>query len=742
MKRVLSAIYLSFPFQLLLLHFRKFQALLVFWLVLFATVNGQFMKIFGADVLFLAPEYLGNVNVISAAFLGSAVAVFIMSWNISTFILFCRHFRFLATTANPFLKYCINNALLPLAFVVFYTVAAAKYLSFKELLPPIEVIFILSGFFAGLILMLSLIFYYFFRADKSILRKMIPVYQNPGQYITHLMPEKTRYNDFSLLKVKWYMDTLVTVRPVRDVSHYTPDFIENVFKRHHFSAITGILAAFLLLVIAGFFLDSIYFQVPAAASITLAFSILIAVAGAIAYFLQSWSIPFVIVCFVLLSTAYSFSWIDNTNKAYGLNYTNKKERPVYAAAYLDSICNPAAVAADKANMLTILNKWKKNTGEEQPTMIIINTSGGGHRSATFTLKVLQQLDSITHGKIMKHVFLINGASGGMIGAAYFRELYLQKIKGRNINLKNEKYIDDISTDLLNPIFSSMVVRDIFSPVQKFRYQGFNYAKDRGYAFEHKLNANTRNLMDKPMKDYRNDEKNANIPLMFFGSVITRDSRKLLISTQPIRFMMRPVYDSLQLGAIAPDVVDFNAFFSRQSPQNLRVLTALRMNATFPAVLPNVWLPSSPVIDVMDAGLRDNYGVETTIRFMQHFDEWIGNNCSKVILVQIKDRASGGWEQPFDSDNLGEILTKPFLILQYNWFKMMEYEQNDLTTMYSNTSKGRMFKINFEYSSGKKENKASLNFRISRLEKKDILLAVGNKNNTNSFNKLQQLLQPR
>ncbi len=52
---------------------------------------------------------------------------------------------------------------------------------------------------------------------------------------------------------------------------------------------------------------------------------------------------------------------------------------------------------------------------------------------------------------------------------------------------------------------------------------------------------------------------------------------------------------------------------------MRLLTALRINATFPYVLPNVWLPSKPVIDVMDAGLRDNYGQK------QHF----------VLLMYLK-----------------------------------------------------------------------------------------------------------
>src|SRR5688500_7921921 len=120
MKTWLRGFFYSFPVQLVFLHIRKYQVLLLFWFVLFSTVNGSFMKVFGADSLYLAPEYLGNVNSVSAAIVGASIGMFIMSWNISSFILFSRHFRFLAATTNPFLKYCINNSIIPAAFLIFY----------------------------------------------------------------------------------------------------------------------------------------------------------------------------------------------------------------------------------------------------------------------------------------------------------------------------------------------------------------------------------------------------------------------------------------------------------------------------------------------------------------------------------------------------------------------------------------------------------------------------------------------
>ena len=429
MKAWLRGFLYSFPIQLLFLHFRKYQVLLLFWFILFSTVNGSFMKTFGADSLYLAPEYLGNVNSISSAFVGMAVGMFIMSWNISTFILFSRHFRFMAATTNPFLKYCINNAIIPILFLIFYFIKAYHFDRYKELITFTEILFLVGGFLSGLILILAISFFYFFRADRSILRRMMPMITNPKSYITHLQPVKEVHHGAQLIKVEWYFESPRRFRRTRDVTHYTQEFIDSIFKRHHFAAIVSVFASFIFLIIIGFFQENPYFQIPAAASITIFFSILIGVAGAFSYFLQSWSVPYLLGLILLLDLFYKLDWIDPRNKAYGLNYTNTNERPAYTRESLQGLASPANVEADKQNMISILEGWKKNQNEEKPLLVLVTTSGGGHRSATFTMSVLQHLDSMTNGTIMKRAFLFSGASGGMIGAAYFRELFVQKHPG-------------------------------------------------------------------------------------------------------------------------------------------------------------------------------------------------------------------------------------------------------------------------------------------------------------------------
>ncbi len=485
-------------------------------------------------------------------------------------------------------------------------------------------------------------------------------------------------------------------------------------------------------------MDSRFFQIPAAASILDFFAILISVSGAFSYFLQNWSIPFLLALFFVLNLLYQYNIIDPTNKAYGLNYTTPS-RPAYDRDSLLRLCAPDIVQQDKNNMLQILENWKKRQDSEKPVLVLINTSGGGNRSATFTMNILQRLDSLTGGSIMRRVFLITGASGGMIGASYFRELTRLRNNHVAINLQNPHYDDGISGDLLNPLFSSFVARDLVAPAQKFSVGNYEYTKDRGYAFEEKLSANTDGVLDRQLKDLAQDEQSARIPLMLFSSVVTRDSRSMLISTQPISFLMRPAYDSTLVSVIDPDAVDFGAFFKNQDPMNLRLLTALRMNATFPYVLPNVWLPSKPVIDVMDAGFRDNFGEQVAIRFLNVFKEWIAKNTGGVVLIQIRDRKSGGWESPYESNDITEIVTKPILLLQYNWYKMQEYNQNDLLSLSQDIVKPSFHKLTFQYFPKNEDQGATLNFHLTRREKIDIANALNNPVNVTAFKQLDSLL---
>ncbi|MEP6712255.1 MAG: hypothetical protein ABJA37_07565 [Ferruginibacter sp.] len=737
MKTLLKNIYYFFPVQLFILHFRKYQLLLIFWYLLFSTIDSGFLKNFGADALFFSPEYLGSVNILGALVTGMALGVFIMSWNITSFILHSKRFKFLATTANPFLKYCINNSVLPLLLLVFYFVRLCQFNAYKELMSPYEIITEVAGILSGVIILIILSFGYFFGAEKTITRTMAPIISNPELFKKKFTDKQVTEDEFGL-KVKYYLNATFGIRKVRNVQHYRQDFIDTIFKRHHLAAIACILLAFIFLVTVGFSLGNRFFEMPAAACVLIFFALMIALIGALSYFLQSWSLPAAIVLVFVINILYQKEIIDPRNKAYGLDYNNKKTRPDYDKTALKFLCTPAKIQADKDAMIKLLNKWKAKQQEQKPLMIFINVSGGGLRSAAFVMNTLQELDSIAHGRLMPHTFLISGASGGMLAATYYRELYRYKLKDTSMNLHNPDYTDFIAGDLLNPIFTSMMARDLLAPFQKFKVGDNLYVKDRGYAFEKKLGDNTRGMLNIQLKDLVKDESEANVPLIFFNSVIKSDGRKMMISTQPISFMMKP--PGLQQDTSAsPDAIDFSSLFKNQLPMNLRVLTALRMNATFPYVLPNVWLPSNPVIDVMDAGLRDNFGQETSLRFIDNFKDWIQQNTGGVLILQLRDRAADNWDQPFETNSLTDVVVTPATMLQHNWFKLQDYGQTDQFNYFRENRDSNFYKIRFFYTPGKEEKTAALNFHLTGREKRDVKKSFYNANNAAALEQISNLI---
>jgi hypothetical protein len=161
-----------------------------------------------------------------------------------------------------------------------------------------------------------------------------------------------------------------------------------------------------------------------------------------------------------------------------------------------------------------------------------------------------------------------------------------------------------------------------------------------------------------------------------------------------------------------------------------------MNATFPYVLPNVWLPTHPIVDVMDAGLRDNYGQEITLRFIDVFDEWIKQNTSGVIFIQIRDRKKGEWEEDFKEPSIGDILYKPVTTLQYNFYKVQDYMQESMVSYSKNNVP--LYRFSFIYEPSSQKKGAALSFHLTEREKNDIAVSVYNQRNTTTLKRLLDL----
>jgi hypothetical protein len=214
---------------------------------------------------------------------------------------------------------------------------------------------------------------------------------------------------------------------------------------------------------------------------------------------------------------------------------------------------------------------------------------------------------------------------------------------------------------------------------------------------------------------------------------------MIVASNAARFLMKPIPNNNLTNADA-DAIDFISYFEKQDAKNLRLLSAMRMNATFPYALPNVWLPTNPVIDVMDAGIRDNYGAETTLRFLDVFKDWIKANTSKVIVLQIRDRSVSDWDKSTEDDDYLSFLTKPFASMQHNWFKLQDYYQTSQINYLANSYNLKLQSVCWQYIANKKNATAGLSFHLTTQEKNNIALSVNNKINKNAFDKFLQLMK--
>ncbi|MEJ0082913.1 MAG: hypothetical protein WDM78_18630 [Puia sp.] len=127
--------------------------------------------------------------------------------------------------------------------------------------------------------------------------------------------------------------------------------------------------------------------------------------------------------------------------------------------------------------------------------------------------------------------------------------------------------------------------------------------------------------------------------------------------------------------------------------------------------------------------------------MHVFRDWILENTRGVLLIQIREPENSGWDYPFESTDITEIITKPLLLIQYNWYKMQEYNQNDLLSVMEGYMGNNFYKMTFQYEPKSVNAGAALNFHLSRQEKLDLANAVNNQLNQQIFKNVNDLLNP-
>src|SRR3989338_6835116 len=116
----------------------------------------------GIPFLFLSPEYQGGVNFCSFVFLGFSFGGFTMAFNSYSYIRLGPHFPFLATVHKPFLKFCLNNAVLPIIFNVTYILRMIEFQGVEEFASTETITGYVFAYLLGFMFFVGIALAYFF----------------------------------------------------------------------------------------------------------------------------------------------------------------------------------------------------------------------------------------------------------------------------------------------------------------------------------------------------------------------------------------------------------------------------------------------------------------------------------------------------------------------------------------------------------------------------------------------------
>jgi hypothetical protein len=233
------------------------------------------------------------------------------------------------------------------------------------------------------------------------------------------------------------------------------------------------------------------------------------------------------------------------------------------------------------------------------------------------------------------------------------------------------------------------------------------------------------------------EKNAEIPLLILTPTIVNDGRRLLISAQSLQYMMQLQKRNSAIQT-SYENIDYRSFFEANDPLKLRFTSALRMSATFPFIMPMVTLPTSPQIHLMDAGIRDNYGIKIALNYLFSNQNWIEKNTSGVILLSIRDTKKILKNERYPHVSLINKLTLPFGNMYNNFPRTQDFDQEQMLRTAVKAIKTPIDVVSFNLRENEKD-KISLSWHLTRDEKNKIKNALNSSQNQQALFKLKKLL---
>jgi hypothetical protein len=272
-----------------------------------------------------------------------------------------------------------------------------------------------------------------------------------------------------------------------------------------------------------------------------------------------------------------------------------------------------------------LAAWRRKVPAEQPVLVVVAVSGGASRAGTWTVSVLTELERHIPA-FHRHVRLITGASGGMVGAAHYVSRLVED--GYDPGREKALLVERVARDSLTALAEALLL----------------LGHDRGKALERAWQEATPELA-LPFDSLRAGEAAGWRPSLVYSPMLVEDGRRLVASNLDLRALTEswgPLFDPQDKCPLGPErcrlatsaVQLFQLFPGSQASVSLAAVA--RMSATFPWVTTAVALPLDPARRVVDAGYYDNYGVNIAALWIARHAAWLRANTAGVLLLQVRD----------------------------------------------------------------------------------------------------------
>jgi hypothetical protein len=741
---VLDTIFSFFPLQLLIYHVKYNLLALLYWALIFMIITDNLGSSFGIPLLFFSPEYLGTVSIWSFLALGFAFGGFAIGFHTYSYIKLAPEFPFLASLDQPFFKFCVNNSTIPLIFSIVFIVNFSSFHIQEEYAGWLEVLKYITAYSVGFIFFHTISFLYFFPMNRRVTKSILdPLNEKLNSSVAKtVIPNKEKWttrsssvNDKSYL----YIGRRFKIRSSRSNTHYKKELLTKIYEQNRINATIFETISLISFISLGLFREYPFFEFPAAVSVVLLLTIILMLFSSLLSWLKRWTYPVLILVFFIMNYMSTHTdFFTFRNYAYGLSYDKDTMETYDIQRMSDISSNEVYQHESEENLISILEKWKKRTGQKKPKLVIMNVSGGGSRSALWVLNCMQRLDQGLDFELSQHLQMITGASGGMVGAAYYREILHQYRKGEIENTFDSSYRENIAADMLNRLTFAASTNDIFFRYQHVEIEGNTYTKDRGYAFESQLHKNTKGILDVPLEYYAQPEQEALIPMMIFSPTIVNDGRRMLIGAQSLTALTVAGDLNSQMGRSFENI-DYQKFFENSNPQRIRFSSVIRMSATFPFVMPMVTLPTKPEIQLMDAGIRDNYGGKVTMEYLHVFNDWISKNTSGVVILQIRDTKKVLDNETYRQVSLSNKISLPFGNIYKNFPRTQDFDQDQLIKLGKEHFNFPIDVVSFNLRENNKD-KISLSWHLTTVEKHKVEVAIQSRSNRHSLERLKKLLE--